>query len=104
MSTMSEYVDRTNLENPHLGPDAAKLDSMTALDLVKNEFQSPLLVNITHTLTRALLGVEPNEVSALYLVDYIKSGTGVVNILSDKEHGAQYLRNKQGMYFKLSKR
>ncbi|KAJ6780314.1 hypothetical protein PWT90_09910 [Aphanocladium album] len=96
IGNMSRYVERSNLSHPHLGPDAAKLDSMTALDLVKTEFESPLLVNLTHTLTRALLGVEPGELSALYFVDFLKSGTGIINISSDMEHGAQYLRNQQG--------
>ncbi|KAJ3498908.1 hypothetical protein NLG97_g761 [Lecanicillium saksenae] len=96
VGNMSQYVDRSNLSHPHLGPDAAKLDSMTALDLVKREFKSPLLVNLTHTLSRALLGVEPGEMSALYFVDFLKSGTGILNISSDEKHGAQYLRNQQG--------
>lgn len=45
---------------------------------------------------RAILGVEADELSALYLVDYIKSGTGLANLAADTADGGQYLRNRQG--------
>ncbi|PVH87523.1 FAD/NAD(P)-binding domain-containing protein [Cadophora sp. DSE1049] len=46
--------------------------------------------------TLGLLGVESTEVSALFMVDYIKSGTGVANMISDGKDGGQYLRNRRG--------
>ncbi|KAM0744556.1 hypothetical protein ACQRIT_001045 [Beauveria bassiana] len=93
---MQQYIDRSDLENPHLGQDAVKLDSMTALEFVQSEFPAKIATTFTYTLVRALLGVDPEEVSALYLIDFIKSGTGLLNISSDTKHGAQYLRNRQG--------
>ncbi|KAH7115452.1 hypothetical protein B0J13DRAFT_600026 [Dactylonectria estremocensis] len=96
MATLSEYVERPDLEHPHGGSDAKKLDSLTALEFVEVEFGSDLAKLLVTTLTRALLGVDANEVSALFLVDYIKSATGLENIMSDVEHGGQYLRNRQG--------
>ncbi|KAK8147856.1 hypothetical protein G3M48_000919 [Beauveria asiatica] len=91
---MQRHIDRSDLENPHLGQDAVKLDSMTALEFVQREFPAKIATTFTYTLVRALLGVDPEEVSALYLVDFIKSGTGLVNLSSDTKHGAQYLRNR----------
>ena len=35
MTTLTEYIDRSDLENPHLGPDANELDSVTALEFVE---------------------------------------------------------------------
>lgn len=46
--------------------------------------------------TRAMLGVEPSEMSALYFLDYCKSGGGYMLMRSDTEHGGQYLRIAQG--------
>ncbi|KAJ3521051.1 hypothetical protein NM208_g13462 [Fusarium decemcellulare] len=96
MVTLSEYVERSDLEHPDLGPDAKKLDSMNALEFADQEFGSDLSKMLVTTLTRALLGVDPDELSALYLVDYIKSGTGLENISSDLKDGGQYMRNRQG--------
>lgn len=46
--------------------------------------------------TRAMLGIEPSEVSALYFLDYCKSGGGYMQMRSDLEHGGQYLRISKG--------
>ncbi|CZT17343.1 related to amine oxidase [Ramularia collo-cygni] len=46
--------------------------------------------------TRAMLGVEPSELSALYFLDYCKSGGGYMQMRSDLKHGGQYLRIAKG--------
>lgn len=46
--------------------------------------------------TRATLGVEPSELSALYFLDYCKSGGGYMQMRSDGKNGGQYLRIAQG--------
>ncbi|KAK6439989.1 hypothetical protein LTR95_003797 [Oleoguttula sp. CCFEE 5521] len=46
--------------------------------------------------TRAMLGVEPSEMSALYFLDYCKSGGGYMQMRSDCKDGGQYLRIAQG--------
>jgi monoamine oxidase len=46
--------------------------------------------------TRAMLGIEPSEVSALYFLDYCKSGGGYMQMRSDLKHGGQYLRIATG--------
>ncbi|KAI8649619.1 Amine oxidase [Fusarium keratoplasticum] len=96
MAKLSEYVDRSDLQNPHLGPDAKRLDSLTALEFAEEEFGTDLSKMLVTTLTRAILGVDADELSALYLIDYVKSGTGLGNISSDLKDGGQYLRNRQG--------
>ncbi|KAG5787854.1 hypothetical protein H9Q69_013076 [Fusarium xylarioides] len=96
MAKLEEYVDRSNLEYPHLGPDAEKLDSMTALEFASKEFGEGIAEILVTMLARDLLGVEADELSALFLINYIKSGTGLANISSDTKDGGQYLRNRQG--------
>lgn len=46
--------------------------------------------------TRAMLGVEPSDISALYFLNYCKSGGGLLIMRSDREHGGQYLRVRGG--------
>lgn len=46
--------------------------------------------------TRAMLGVEPSEVSALYFLDYCKSGGGYMQMRADTKNGGQYLRVARG--------
>lgn len=46
---------------------------------------------------RSLLGVDSSEVSALYVINYFKSGNGLASLMSDAKDGAQYIRARQGM-------
>lgn len=46
--------------------------------------------------TRAMLGVEPADVSALYFLNYCKSGGGLLQMRSDRKGGGQHLRIRQG--------
>lgn len=97
MAAIMEYVGRSNLENPHLGPDAAKLDSLTAMEFAEEGLGgSDAAHMLIAAMTRGLLGVNPDEISALQLVDYVKSATGLTNVLSEQKDGAQYLRVSKG--------
>ncbi len=46
--------------------------------------------------TRAMLGQEPRDISALYFLNYCKSGGGLMQMRSDRKDGGQYLRVRQG--------
>ncbi|KAF2479237.1 hypothetical protein BDY17DRAFT_258108 [Neohortaea acidophila] len=54
------------------------------------------VINALAVGTRAMLGVEPSELSALYFLDYCKSGGGYMLMRSDTKNGGQYLRIAQG--------
>lgn len=95
LAKLNEYVENCDLEHPELGPDATMLDSMTALEFAQKNF-GDYPAAVTTAACVGLLGVEAVEVSALYLIHYVKSGTGLVNLGSDLKDGAQYLRNRQG--------
>lgn len=51
---------------------------------------------ITRQMTAAMVGREPHEVGAHYLLDYIRSGYGLLSLGTDGPEGAQYLKVKQG--------
>ncbi|KAH7002149.1 hypothetical protein EDB80DRAFT_685327 [Ilyonectria destructans] len=92
---MDEYVERSDLENPHLGPDAEELDAITAAQFVKQKFGTELAQLLVTSAIRTVIGVEPDELSELFFVDYLKSPTGLRNIISDTTGGGQYLTNRQ---------
>lgn len=73
------------------------LDNITFEDWVRSHgpFQEDAL-NALKIGTRAMLGVEPSDMSALYFLDYCKSGGGYMLMRSDTKHGGQYLRIAQG--------
>lgn len=43
-----------------------------------------------------MLGKEPREISALFFLNYCKSGGGLLQMRSDRKGGGQYLRIRQG--------
>ena len=73
------------------------LDNITFEEWVRSHgpFKEDAL-NALKVGTRAMLGVEPSEMSALYFLDYCKSGGGYMQMRSDSKHGGQYLRIAQG--------
>ncbi|PYH94383.1 FAD/NAD(P)-binding domain-containing protein [Aspergillus ellipticus CBS 707.79] len=64
-------------------PRDASLDSMSFLAYLHSRNATPAAVANASVWTRAMLGQEPQDVSALYM-------------RSDRKHGAQYLRVRQG--------
>jgi monoamine oxidase len=46
--------------------------------------------------SHAIMGVDPGEVSALFILDYIRAGLGLMSIRSDLKHGGQHLRIREG--------
>ncbi|KAM6510375.1 hypothetical protein FSOLCH5_010815 [Fusarium solani] len=96
LAAISELVEQANNQFPHLGPNATTLDSQTVAQLAQSIVPGELSKMLTRRLTRSLIGVEPEDMSALYLVSYLKGTTGLQNALSEKAGGGQYLRNRQG--------
>ena len=68
------------------------LDSMTLEDFARSVNCSENALNMVRISSRALLGVEPSEMSALYMLDYCKSAGGLLLMRGDGKHGGQYLR------------
>lgn len=72
------------------------LDSITFEQWVRSQDCCEDAVNALTIGTRAMLGVEPSEMSALYFLDYCKAGGGYMQMRSDCKDGGQYLRIKEG--------
>ena len=95
-----KHASEAHPEKPHLTPGAAKLDAITFADFARNVSTNPAAIAAANRLAAAFLGVEAEEASALFIIDYIQSGTGLENMSSDLKDGGQYLRNRQGRQFR----
>ncbi|KIX02807.1 uncharacterized protein Z518_08750 [Rhinocladiella mackenziei CBS 650.93] len=72
------------------------LDRMTLEEWCMAEIKSETALASVKLWTRAMLGLEPSEMSALYFLNYCKSGGGLLQMRSDFKHGGQYLRFIRG--------
>ncbi|KAI3581835.1 hypothetical protein IWW34DRAFT_903945 [Fusarium oxysporum f. sp. albedinis] len=76
---------------------AADLDSLTFSQYIERTTDDATVRDLAKMISRALMGIEADVVSALWLVRFIKAGTGIENLISDLKDGAQYQRIRQGM-------
>ncbi|GKT44488.1 amine oxidase [flavin-containing] [Colletotrichum spaethianum] len=77
-------------------PKDATLDSLTFEAYLKSRGANDTALATATVWTRAMLGQEPKDISALYFLNYCKSGGGLLQMRSDRKHGGQFLRVRQG--------
>ncbi|OKL56193.1 hypothetical protein UA08_08447 [Talaromyces atroroseus] len=96
-SLLEKLCHQVDLHNPQ----NADWDSVTLEDFVRQNGGGATALATARLWTRGLLGVEPREMSALYFLDYIKSGGGLMLTRSDMKHGGQFLRVRQAPSAKI---
>ncbi|KAL4895342.1 hypothetical protein BDV59DRAFT_191832 [Aspergillus ambiguus] len=77
-------------------PRDTNLDSLTFEAYLLSRGADKTAMGTATVWTRAILGLEPSEISALYFLNYCKSGGGLLQMRSDRKHGGQYLRIRGG--------
>lgn len=77
-------------------PKDTGLDSLTFEAYLRSRGASETALATATVWTRAMLGQDPKDISALYFLNYCKSGGGLLQMRSDRKHGGQYLRLRQG--------
>ncbi|RWA06190.1 hypothetical protein EKO27_g8912 [Xylaria grammica] len=77
-------------------PKDTTLDYQTFESYLLSRGADDVAVATATVWTRAMLGVEPRDISALYFLNYCKSGGGLLQMRSDRKDGGQYLRVRQG--------
>ncbi|KPI45655.1 Amine oxidase [flavin-containing] [Cyphellophora attinorum] len=77
-------------------PTSTHLDSITFAAYVQSLGASPLALSIASIWTRAMVGQEPEDVSALLFLNYCKCGGGLLQMRSDQKGGGQHLRIRTG--------
>ncbi|KAJ5087343.1 hypothetical protein N7456_010959 [Penicillium angulare] len=77
-------------------PKDTSLDSVTFEAYLRSRGAKETAMATATVWTRAMLGQEPKDISALYFLNYCKSGGGLLQMRSDRKDGGQYLRVRQG--------
>ncbi|KAF5003431.1 hypothetical protein FDECE_10028 [Fusarium decemcellulare] len=77
-------------------PKDTSIDSLTFEAFLRSKGASDAALATAMVWTRAMLGLDPKDISALYFLNYCKSGGGLLQMRSDRKHGGQYLRIRQG--------
>lgn len=77
-------------------PQDSSLDSLTFEAYLLSRGADKTALTTATLWTRAMLGQEPSDISALFFLNYCKSGGGLMQMRSDRKHGGQYLRVRQG--------
>ncbi|CAK7202873.1 hypothetical protein SEUCBS139899_005600 [Sporothrix eucalyptigena] len=72
------------------------LDSLTFEEWIRSVGGGVTALASATVWTRAMLGMEPSEMSALFFLNYCKSGGGLLQMRSDRKDGGQYLRFERG--------
>ncbi|KAF7560289.1 hypothetical protein G7046_g3871 [Stylonectria norvegica] len=78
-------------------PEDTHLDSLTFEAYIKSLDATKASLATATVWTRAMLGVEPADVSALFFLNYCKSGGGLLQMRSDRKGGGQHLRVREGL-------
>ncbi|KAK2021865.1 flavin-containing amine oxidoreductase [Colletotrichum zoysiae] len=77
-------------------PKDTSLDSLTFAAYLRLRGADDVAAATANVWTCAMLGQEATDVSALYFLNYCKSGGGLLQMRSDRRDGGQYLRVRQG--------
>ncbi|KAJ9130767.1 Amine oxidase [Pleurostoma richardsiae] len=75
---------------------SASFDGQTVAELALALGATPTTLSTVTVWTRAMLGKDAHEVGALFFLDYVKSGGGLLLMRSDTYAGGQHLRIRQG--------
>jgi monoamine oxidase len=78
-------------------PAGTQIDSMTFEAYLRSRGASEEALSTATVWTRAMLGQNPSDISALYFLSYCRSGGGLLQMRSDRKGGGQHLRIRQGM-------
>ena len=103
-NTFISLCDKLDLSNPlawskHLAID---FDEMSMADFVRHYGGGETAMRTVTVWTKAMLGLEPREVSSLYFLAYVKAGGGIMRMRSDERDGGQFLRLVDGEFCLLN--
>ncbi|GAB1734455.1 hypothetical protein NU195Hw_Modified_611t1 [Hortaea werneckii] len=77
-------------------PNSTSLDCLTFEAYLTSRGANPTALATAKVWTRAMLGQDPCDISALFFLNYCRSGGGLLALRSDRKGGGQHLRVRQG--------
>jgi monoamine oxidase len=99
--TFESLCQKVDLENPLRWSKAIAIDfdEMSMEDFVRHYGGGETAMKTVAVWTKAMLGLEPREVSSLFFLAYCKSGGGIMRMRSDERDGGQFFRLVEGMLY-----
>lgn len=94
---INDMGDKLHPQDPSTFKDAVELDAMTLGAYCHKFLPGRVAALMANATARGFLGVESTEISALFYIDYVRSGFKMESLTSDLKGRAQYLRARQGM-------
>lgn len=85
-----------DMRNPQSYERNKELDSITIAEYCKRYAAGEVPMAVADRCVRAWLGATMDEMSALFFIDYVRSGRGFAVLRSDQKDGGQYLRLRKG--------
>jgi monoamine oxidase len=76
-----------------------ELDTMNLDQFVSSQRACDETRRMVNVWTQVMLGFDSTEISAAFFVDYCGRGGGLMQMRSDRKHGGQQLRIRQGQPF-----
>ncbi|KAH7327169.1 hypothetical protein BKA65DRAFT_539826 [Rhexocercosporidium sp. MPI-PUGE-AT-0058] len=71
-------------------------DQMSLEQFAVSKGASERTVNMVRVWSRVMVGIEANDMSAQFFIEYTGKGGGLKQLRSDQKHGGQYLRFRKG--------
>lgn len=97
MGHLQDLIEQSNQEFPYAGPGADDLDKQTFKQYCMKMSKGESGPEFADRVALDILGINGDEVSLLFMINFFKGATGLQNILSDQREGTQYMRIRQGM-------
>ncbi len=86
---LNRLIASVSLENPANTPDAAWLDAVSLGEWMRRNAWSRGLRTVLTLITRSVFCAEPDDLSFLHFLFYMKSGGGLDAMISSEPHGVQ---------------
>ncbi len=86
------------LEDPASSPGAARLDAMSLGEWMRRHVRTKALALTLTLITRSVFCAEPDDLSLLHWLFYMKAGGGIDSLISAEAGGAQHLMVAGGLH------
>ena len=95
---LKRMIASIRLDDPAASPDAARLDAMSLGEWMRRHVRTKALALILTLITRSVFCAEPDDLSFLHWLFYMKAGGGIDSLISAEAGGAQHLMVAGGLH------
>ena len=96
MKQIDSKGEKLDLRDPKNYESYKDLDNITIAEYCDRFAPGDVPIAVADRCARAWLGATIHDMSALFFIDYVRSGRGFAVMRSDTKDGGQYLRLRTG--------